>query len=677
MHICRWVSLCALVFALAACAGGPPPTALPAPSPTTAPTLATPAPFAPTLLPQPTATPGAAGTRAVTLTTSDGAELQGTLYGSGPITVVLSNMGDNDPAPWQAFAPQLAARGYTVLTYSYRFAKNAGGFDNTRAQQTLEDLRAAIAFAQRAQPQQLVLVGASLGGMMTAKAAGAAQPSAVVILAAPAELPAFDVRVEPAELQALTMPKLVIGSQQDGVVPFADTQRLYALAPEPKELHSYPGSAHGVQLLDGAEAGDLADRLIEFIAAHTSAAGSPAPALAASAAEQSAWREDLRYLAEQLRARHPKPFYRTSAAAFEQAVQQLDAALPTLTRDQFVVGLIQIAALIDGHTQLPIWQPGLGFHLYPLRLYWFRDGLFVIDAQPPYADTIGARVLRIGALDTAETARLLDPLAQHDNAMTTRQVAPMFYLMPEAQAARGVAVPGAPAFTLAYADGSEHAITPEPITIADYLAWTGGRLAGLPQRAEPLALSRIAEAFWLTSLQDGQVVYVQYNQVRRSNQAGETLSAFARRLADLLDQGTVRRVVLDMRHNGGGDNTTYGPLLRLLRDHALFQQPGALYVIVGRQTFSAATNFVTELERAGGATFVGEPTGGSPNLYGDTRSFRLPNSGLTVQISSRYWQMSTPDDSRDALAPQIAAELASQDFFGGSDPALAAALAAP
>ena len=58
-------------------------------------------------------------------------------------------------------------------------------------------------------------------------------------------------------------------------------------------------------------------------------------------AEQRAWREDLRFLAEQLRTRHPKPFYRTSEVEFDRAVQQLDASIPTLTRDQIVVGLIQ------------------------------------------------------------------------------------------------------------------------------------------------------------------------------------------------------------------------------------------------------------------------------------------------------------------------------------------------
>jgi C-terminal processing protease CtpA/Prc len=244
-------------------------------------------------------------------------------------------------------------------------------------------------------------------------------------------------------------------------------------------------------------------------------------------------------------------------------------------------------------------------------------------------------------------------------------------------AARGVAIPDTPAYTLALTDGTQRTLTPQPIAIDAYMAWTGGRLAGLPQRAAPLTLSRRNEAFWLTTLDAGRVIYVQYNQVRRSTQGGESLSAFAHRLAAALDERPVRRMVLDLRHNGGGDNTTYGPLLGLLRQHRRFQRPGALYVIIGRQTFSAATNFVTELERARTAIFAGEPTGGSPNLYGDTRPVSLPNSRLVVQISARYWQKSMPTDTRDALAPQIAVALTSQDFFGGRDPVLAAVIDQP
>ena len=72
-------------------------------------------------------------------------------------------------------------------------------------------------------------------------------------------------------------------------------------------------------------------------------------------------------------------------------------------------------------------------------------------------------------------------------------------------------------------------------------------------------------------------------------------------------------------------------------------------------TFSAASNLVTLLERWTPAIFVGEPTGDPPNGYGDPKRTVLPNSGLTVQVSTLYWQVSNPKDKRDAIAPLIPA----------------------
>jgi uncharacterized protein len=257
MNARRWLYLYALAVALAACgsSAAAPPTTAPLP-----PTATAPLPTA--------ALPTPAELRTVTFKADDGTELHGTLYGEGSTVIVLSNMGDNDPASWEGFAPQMAARGYRVLTYAYRYPKNASGFTTLRAQQTLDDLRAAIAFVRAEGAQGLALVGASLGGMVTAKAAADAKPNVVVVLAAPVDLPAFDFRVELAELQALDMPKLFVGSEQDRTVPFADTQCMYDLAPNPKELQSYPGTAHGTQLFMGASAHDLSQRLIDFVTAH-------------------------------------------------------------------------------------------------------------------------------------------------------------------------------------------------------------------------------------------------------------------------------------------------------------------------------------------------------------------------------------------------------------------------
>ena len=64
---------------------------------------------------------------------------------------------------------------------------------------------------------------------------------------------------------------------------------------------------------------------------------------------------------------------------------------------------------------------------------------------------------------------------------------------------------------------------------------------------------------------------------------------------------------------------------------------------------------MTLLERWTPAIFVGEPTGDPPNGYGDPKRTVLPNSGLTVQVSTLYWQVSNPKDKRDAIAPLIPA----------------------
>ena len=224
----------------------------------------------------------------VSFTTSDGITLAGTLYGSGSTAIILSNMGDNDPAPWDAFAPGLAGRGYQVLTYKYRYPTRTTRFDSDMANHTLDDLRAAIAFMREQGAQRLVLVGASLGGMATAKAAATENPAAVVIIASPIDLSDYDFVVEQTELDAITAPKLFVGGQGDQIVPFADVQQMFDLSPQPKQLHAYPGTAHGVELFRTEHGDDLRQRLIAFIETNAPAASAlPGPRLLAELDIQS------------------------------------------------------------------------------------------------------------------------------------------------------------------------------------------------------------------------------------------------------------------------------------------------------------------------------------------------------------------------------------------------------
>jgi pimeloyl-ACP methyl ester carboxylesterase len=214
------------------------------------------------LQPAPTPTPTA---QAVTFPAADGVSLHGKLFGHGTTTVVLSNMGDNDPAEWEAFAPLLAARGYSVLSYSFRYPAYTNSFTPTMAVQTVPDLTGAVAFARQRGAQRIVLIGASLGGITTGKLAAQLRATSVVIISAEQDLVGYGLACSPAELAAMTQPKLFIASQDDTNTAYSDTQSFFANAPPPKQFHLFPGDVHGVHLFDTVHGNELRDLLLTFV----------------------------------------------------------------------------------------------------------------------------------------------------------------------------------------------------------------------------------------------------------------------------------------------------------------------------------------------------------------------------------------------------------------------------
>jgi len=124
---------------------------------------------------------------------------------------------------------------------------------------------------------------------------------------------------------------------------------------------------------------------------------------------------------------------------------------------------------------------------------------------------------------------------------------------------------------------------------------------------------------------------------------------------------------------GAGNGTLKRSLLLSLIKARKLDRPGSLFTLIGRSTFSAAQFLVNELERYTNAVFVGQRSGGKANSYGDSRKIILPHSGITVRVSTLWWQ-EDPRDAREWKAPDIAAELSSSDYRDNVDPALQAVL---
>ena len=401
-----------------------------------------------------------------------------------------------------------------------------------------------------------------------------------------------------------------------------------------------------------------------------------------SASEVENWREDLRTMAREMPRRHRNLFHTMTREQFAAAVAGLDSRLPLLARHQVIVEMARIAAMVgDGHTNIaPTRDPKIGFRSYPVRLYLFKDGLYVRAASREHADLVGARVVRIGNTPWENAYESVKQIIGRDNEMGAKFFAPFLLAMPEVLHALGLIEEMERAEFTVESDGRRRAVVLEPDGLADLLApdtdtswlpkpgWVDARdRAGQPA---PLWLKDPFNKFWFEYLPERRAVYVQFNQV--GNKEEESVEAFAARLFAFVQERPVERLVLDLRLNRGGNGALNRPLVRGIIGSKV-DRKGRFFALIGRGTWSAAQMLVNELERYTNVTLVGEPTGGKPNHYGDSTRITLPHSGITVRVSTLWWQ-GDERDRRSWTAPQVAADLTFEDYRANVDPALNAAL---
>jgi pimeloyl-ACP methyl ester carboxylesterase len=198
--------------------------------------------------------------------TSDGASITGELYGSGTTAVVFSVMGDCNPG-WRELAQLAAAQGLMTLTYPWRDCGPAGPTsDEQLVSNFVNDARGAIRFMRSQGAEKLILVGASLGGIASAKLAIESGASGLIVLASPPQIPGHDFQIEASDLDT-NIPKLFITADHDSVVPAGETRKMYDMAAQPKEWQTYPGTAHGTDLFKTENGSDSQERILAFILA--------------------------------------------------------------------------------------------------------------------------------------------------------------------------------------------------------------------------------------------------------------------------------------------------------------------------------------------------------------------------------------------------------------------------
>jgi len=395
----------------------------------------------------------------------------------------------------------------------------------------------------------------------------------------------------------------------------------------------------------------------------------------ASMSRDEGWRYDLAFLAREIKRLAYAPFAIQPEAEFDRVVAELDAAIPGLSDAQILVGMMKLVRhLDDGHASIEPPENNKEMSaMLPVDMFWFPEGLYVIGAARNCAHLLGARVDKIGGLATGEVMAALDPVMTRDNEHWLTMTFPLLVRCTAILEGLGIDH----ALTVRLADGriEEVRLAATPIefhldryppgwvALADTVT-TDGAVAV----RRPLHLRNRELPFWFKHLQADDLVYFQFNAVR--DHPAETFAAFCDRLFGFIEDRNAGRLVIDMRWNGGGNTPLNQHLLHHLIASRRLNRRGALFVIIGRLTFSAAQNTVTAIERETSAIFVGEPTGSRPNFIGEGMGFELPYSKLAANVGDLFWQTSWPTDHRTWIAPDIYAPPTFEAYRRNEDPAL-------
>lgn len=380
------------------------------------------------------------------------------------------------------------------------------------------------------------------------------------------------------------------------------------------------------------------------------------------------WTYDLDFLYTELKRVNPdyrdKPFPAELVCRYED----LKSKIPQLSDEEIFIGMGRMLSVLrQGHVSMFIIPNN---RYLPIHLYAFPEGIFIIDAADEHKTLIGSRVLSFGDTSAEEALRLLAEAQSIDGEMQYLWSGPAglgsAYHLKGIKAIKSLdSVP----VTIQKADGNKQTVT--FTTLTSPLAPRMDKMVAPPNVAPPLFLSKmqrkIEQLHWEVALPEHNAMYVQVNNL--VDDTDETLARFGERLWSELEKQRPKNVILDLRHNNGGTTQRYPELLRTLI--AFTRVSGnQLYVLIGRRSYSATGNFVTDLERLTAPIFVGEASSECCNLYGDPTSVRLPYSGIQGELTAYKWQLSSPGDRRREMSPQVPVQLTADAYFKGQDPAL-------
>ncbi|WP_235299373.1 hypothetical protein [Portibacter marinus] len=393
------------------------------------------------------------------------------------------------------------------------------------------------------------------------------------------------------------------------------------------------------------------------------------------------WEQDLRFIQKTIHTDYPFLFQKTTAEEFDHAVEVLSKEIPDLQAHEIVVGFARlISSFKYGHTALGFRHNNSIFRQLPVNFYLFKDGLYIQGAHKDYEEVVGAKVLQIGTMKTADALKAIYPVPPNENDQYFKAYGLRYLSMPAVLHAQKVIPQLSDSVEIVVEKNGQQFISViEALPSGENLDTQYGFVTqsedyvdARDQTKTPHYLKNLDKIYYYEYLPDEKTVYVRQSQIQDDPE--ENIPAFYEKVFDFIENNDVDRLVLDVRLNGGGNNYKNKAVVTGVIETEKINQVGKFIVIIGRRTFSACQNLINELDNYTNVIFVGEPSSENVNFYGDNNRLELPNSKIPLFLSFAWWQDKPQWEGAQWTAPHVAVEMTFEEYKNNLDPALATAL---
>lgn len=370
------------------------------------------------------------------------------------------------------------------------------------------------------------------------------------------------------------------------------------------------------------------------------------------------WKKDIEYISKNLPKKHINLFFKIDREKFYNSIEKLENDLENLDSSEIQVRIMEIIASVgDSHSTIRNFQSNI---IYPIKTYWFKEGLYVIEADFQYKEILGCKILSINNVPIENIVKNIDTLIPNENKFMLRLKEPEYLVDPKVMEYFKVTKGNNEMnFTLQDLNGGTFntKVIPKRTNEIKYLPLSDS------VNIKPF-YSEKEDAFWSKYLENEKILYCQFNSCKIGTPSKNDINS----IITTVKEKKVEKLIVDMRNNCGGVYTGKNKFVSKIASITNEKSPTKLYVIVGRRTFSSGILYVLEFQKLTNAKFFGEPTGGKPIHYGDMRNMTLPNSKLNITYSTKFLKTST--NEADTFTPDFIIEPSIKDYLKGIDPVI-------